>query len=292
MKTNVLKVGIVGLDGHAPAFTRLVNGTAQVIKGLKVEAAMSYPSVMIPKKQLAENTETVRKLGVAIVTDPKELAARVDGILILHDDGSKHLELVRIFADKGKPLEANTAKAHVILNLCRKHKAKVFSASSLRFSSEIQKILANKTGGFINSALTYSPYKTKTATMPGWIYYAIHAVEPLYALMGQGCREVRVVNCHDGPMAVGTWKDGRTGMARGIKRGYHGYGFTVWKEQTVETATVDSGRLYPELLKKIRTFFETGKSPVLPEESAEVIAFMEAANKSMANNGRPVMMKC
>ena len=289
---NMLKLGIVGLDGHGPVFTREVNGAAQAVKGARVVAAMPFPSEMITKKQLAVNVETVRKLGVAIVASPEELAARADGILILHDDGSKHLELARMFADKGKPLfidkpfEANAAKARAILDLCRKNKVKTFSASSLRFSLEMQKVLADRKGGRIRSAMTYSPFLLRP-TMPGWIYYAIHSVEPLYALLGPDCREVRCIAHDHGPVAIGTWKDGRLGMARGIRKGFgaHAYGFTVWKEDMTETATIDSGKIYPELLKQIKRFFQTGKPAVVPEESVEVIAFMEAANKSMADGG-------
>ncbi|MDO9542214.1 MAG: Gfo/Idh/MocA family oxidoreductase [Kiritimatiellia bacterium] len=296
MKKDVLKLGIVGLDGHGPVFTQQVNGAAQAVKGLRVVAAMPFPSAMISKKQLAANVAIVRKLGVAIVTSPEELAARVVGILVLHDDGSKHLELARMFADKGKPLfidkpfEASAANARAILSLCRKHKTKVFSASSLRFSREIRKVITDKKGGHILSAMTYAPYILRP-TMPGWIYYAIHAVEPLYALLGPGCREVRCVNHAHGPVAVGTWQDGRLGVARAVKKGAHAYGFTVWKEKVTETAMVDSGRIYPELLKQIEVFFKTGKPPVPPEESVEVIAFMEAANKSMAAGGRVIKFK-
>ncbi len=296
MNKKVLKVGIVGLDGHGPVFTQQVNGAAQAVQGLRVEAAWPYPSAMISGKQLAKNVETVRKLGVAIVTNPEELAAGVDGILILHDDGSKHLELARMFADKGKPLfvdkplEASVAKARALLNLCRKHGGKVFSASSLRFTPEMQKVLADKKGGRILSAMTYSPFSLRP-TMPGWIYYAIHAVEPLYALLGSGCRDVRCVDHEHGPVAIGTWKDGRLGIARGIRKGVHGYGFTVWKEKKTQTATIDVEKIYQELLKQIKKFFETGKPPVPSEESIEVIAFMEAANKSMTKGGRPVMVQ-
>jgi len=296
MNKGVLKLGIAGLDGHGPVFTQQVNGTPPAVRGLRVVAAMPVPSVMISKKQLAANVETVRKLGVAIVTSPEELAAKADGILVLHDDGAKHLELARMFADKGRPLfidkpfEASAAKARAILNLCRKHKAKVFSASSLRFSLEIRKVITDKKGGRILSAMTYAPYMLRP-TMPGWIYYAIHAVEPLYALLGPGCREVRCVNYEHGPVAVGTWQDGRLGIARAVKKGAHAYGFTVWKEKVTETATVDIGKIYPELLKQIKAFFQTGKTPAPPEESVEVIAFMEAANKSMAQGGRTIKLK-
>lgn len=297
MKKNMLKLGIVGLDGHGPVFTRQVNGAAKAVKGARVVAAMPFPSVMISKEKLAVNVEAVRKLGVAIVTTAEELASRADGILILQDDGSKHLELARMFADKGKPLfidkpfEASAVKARAILELCRKHGVETFSASSLRFSREMRATLADRKGGRILSAMTYAPYKLRP-TMPGWIYYAIHAVEPLYALLGPGCREVRCADHAHGPVAIGTWEDGRLGIARAVRQGAHAYGFTVWKEKTTETATVDSGKIYPELLNEITRFFATGRAVVAPKESVEVIAFMEAANKSMANNGRPVMVKC
>jgi len=297
MKEKALTVAIVGLDGHGPVFTQQVN-EARAVKGMKVAAAMPYPSAMVSRKQLAANVEAVRKLGVAIVNTPEELAVRADGILILHDDGSKHLELVRMFADKGKPLfvdkpfEANAGKARAILDLCRKYEVKIFSASSLRFTLEMQQVLADGNGEDILSAMTYSPFLLRPS-MPGWIYYAIHAVEPLYALLGPGCREVRCVNHKQGPVAIGIWRDGRLGVARGICRGVgvHGYGFTVWKEKKIETAVIDVEKIYQELLKRIKKFFETGQTPVPPEESVEVIAFMEAANKSMANNGRPVRVQ-
>ncbi|MDD5482369.1 MAG: Gfo/Idh/MocA family oxidoreductase [Kiritimatiellae bacterium] len=295
MKKNTIRVGIAGLDGHGPVFTRQVN-EARAVKGMKVVVAMPFPSVMVSKKQLAANVETVRRLGVAVVDDPDDLAQGVDGILILHDDGSKHLELARMFADKGKPLfidkplEAGVVRARALVDMCRRRGVKIFSASSLRFTPEMQKTLSGRENGRILSAMTYAPFILRP-TMPGWIYYAIHAVEPLYALMGPGCREVRCLDHGHGPVAIGTWKDGRLGMARGVKKGAHEYGFTVWKEKRAESAVIDVARIYNELLKQIRRFFETSRPIVPPEESLEVIAFMEAANKSMAAGGRPVRVK-
>ncbi|MDD2707278.1 MAG: Gfo/Idh/MocA family oxidoreductase [Verrucomicrobiae bacterium] len=297
MKKKILKLGVVGLDGHGPVFTQVVNGRMPAIEGLRVTAAMPIPSVMIPRKQLAAHVETVRKLGVAIMDDPAELAAAVDGILILHDDGSKHLELARMFAGKGKPLfvdkpfEVSAGKAKALMDLCRRHECPVFSASSLRFCLEIRKALENRKGGRVLSAMTHAPYILRP-TMPGWIYYAIHAVEPLYAALGTGCREVRCVEHAHGPVAIGTWKDGRLGVARAVRKGFHGFGFTVWREKCTETSMVDPGKIYPELLKRIKNFIETGKSPVPAAESVEVIAFMEAANKSMAKGGAPVKVAC
>ena len=35
-------------------------------------------------------------------------------------------------------------------------------------------------------------------------------------------------------------------------------------------------------------FFQTGVAPVKPEETLEILAFMEAADQSKANGGAPV----
>lgn len=295
MRTTELKLGLVGLDGHGPVFADIVNSSGQDY-GMRVVAAMPIDSVMISKEQLHANIAKTKNLGIQMLESPEDLAKRVDGILILHNDGSKHYDLVKLFCDKGrplfvdKPLEANVERASQLVELCRKVQCPVFSASSLRFSLEIQKVLGDTTSGSIISALTYGHYSSKP-TMPGWIYYAIHAVEPLYALMGKGCQKVQCLQDVSGPVAIGTWKDGRMGIARATTNSYYGYGFIVWREESTEVAAVDSGCIYPELLKKVKQFFETGLTPVPLDESVEVIAFMEAANASMAKGGAEVQVK-
>jgi len=293
MSTDVVRFGIVGLDGHGPAFADKVNGPDSQIEGARVTAAMSVPSVMISQEALQRNVESTRALGVRIVEEPEELASEADGILILHDDGSKHLELARRCASLGKPIfvdkpfETSARKAREIVELSRSGNCPVFTASSLTFSHEIRRTIDNEAGGRILSAMTYSPYSEKP-TMPGWIYYGVHAVEPLYALMGPGCAEVRCVSGNAGPVATGAWKDGRLGIAKAISEGARGYGFVAWRENATELATVDSGKIYAQLLERIKTFVETGIAPTDPDESVEVIAFMEAANESMARGGEAV----
>ena len=43
--------------------------------------------------------------------------------------------------------------------------------------------------------------------------------------------------------------------------------------------------IYRELLKKIVEMFKTGKSPLDIGETIEIVAFIEAANRSGANHG-------
>jgi len=293
MNTLEVKLGIVGLDGHGPVFSREINGPEPKVEGARVVKAMPVPSTMVTEEKLAEKVAKTKALGIEIVSSPDTFANNVDGILILHDDGAKHLELAEMVIHLGKPifvdkpLEANTSSAKKLVELCTSQGCPLFTASSLRFSIEMQSVLADLAGGRIFSAMTYSPYSPKP-TMPGWIYYGIHMVEPLYALMGPGCQEVCCTANDFGPVAIGKWKDGRIGIAKGICKGEHGYGFTVWREKSTESKAVNAGLIYPELLKNIIKFIKTGSAPVDVRESLEVIAFMEAANESMDRGGAPV----
>jgi len=294
MRDKVIRLGVVGLDGHGPVFSKEVNSSGKDL-GAKVVAAMPVASAMVTEKVLANNIEETRALGVEIVDEPQKLAGTVDGVLILHDDGSKHLELFKRFVNFGKPifvdkpLEATTAKASELAEIGRANNCPVFTGSALRFCPEVKEILGRGKAGSIISAMTYSPYLLHPA-MPGWIYYAIHAVEPLYALMGPGCREVRCVLGDCGPVVIGTWQDGRTGIARAINQGPHAYGLTVWSKKNVHTKAINTDTIYAGLLKSIVEFVETRSSPVSMDESVEVIGFLEAANKSMAQGGKTAVV--
>ena len=94
-----------------------------------------------------------------------------------------------------------------------------------------------------------------------------------------------------GPCAVGTWEDGRLGVVRAMACGTWGYGFTAWCENKVVQAAVDASKIYGELLKQVFAFFQTGMSPVDPDHTVEIIAFMEAANASAEAGGQPVAVQ-
>ena len=293
MNVTTIRFGIVGLEGHGPVFAGHVNGEGADVEDARVTAAVTVPSALFPPDVLAAGEQKARDLGIEIVDAPEALADKVDAILVLHDNGSRHLEDVRRLAPLGKPLfidkplEASAAKAAELVRVCAENGCPVFSASSLRFSVEIQEALAGDGDGPIASAVTWSPFGQRPE-VPGWFYYGVHAVEPLYTLMGTGCREVRCVRNDEGAVAVGLWNDGRLGVARAINTQDHGFGFTVWRERSTRTAVIDTSKIYPELLKRVRSFAATGVSPVDPAESVEGMAFLQAANESMATGGEPV----
>ena len=48
---------------------------------------------------------------------------------------------------------------------------------------------------------------------------------------------------------------------------------------------------YGPLVREIVKFFQTGNPPVAPEETLEIIAFMDAAQRSKSAGGQPMRLR-
>jgi hypothetical protein len=72
----------------------------------------------------------------------------------------------------------------------------------------------------------------------------------------------------------------------GLRTGATPHKVTVFGTKTV--AEQKGSGDYAPLVREIVRFFETGVAPVSPEETIELFAFMEAADESKRQQGRPV----
>ena len=76
---------------------------------------------------------------------------------------------------------------------------------------------------------------------------------------------------------------------RGARQGREDYGITLFGQKAVlRSESREEG--YRPLLVAIVKFFQTRVSPVKPEETLEMFAFMEAADISKARGGAPVLL--
>src|SRR4030095_4663569 len=103
-------------------------------------------------------------------------------------------------------------------------------------------------------------------------FYGIHGIEPLYALMGIGCETVTRIQTKDTDLVSGTWKDGRVGTYRGIRKNRADFGAIAFGSKAIVQSGKEGG--YDELCREIGKFFRTKVSPVRPEETIEIFAFM------------------
>ena len=293
-----LRLGLIGLDtSHVIAFTKVLNDPANPdhVPGARIVAAFKggSPDIESSRTRIDGFTAELRdKWKVEIVEDITTLCQKVDAVLLESVDGRPHLDQVKpvltarkpVFIDK--PLAASYKDAREIARLSKEARVPWFSSSSLRFWEETLRLKSTADAGSILGANVYGPAPSEPHH-PDLVWYGIHAVEMLYALMGPGCESVTRVYTEGTDVVVGKWKDGRLGVVRGIRKGEGDYGITLFGAK----ANLNSSPKpfsYRPLLVEIIKFFQTGVSPVNPEETLEMFAFMEAADISKQRGGTPV----
>ena len=292
------RIGIIGLDtSHSTAFTEALNAATPdaAYGGYKIVAAYPYGSKTIKSsfERIPAYTEQVKKLGVEIVNSLAELLGKADVIMLETNDGRPHLQQAlevmkagkALFIDK--PVAGTLADVMAVYEAASHYKTPVFSASSLRYATNVQQTAGGKAAGKILGADTYSPSPLES-THPDFFWYGIHGIEILLTVMGTGCTQVSRVHTADTDVVTGVWKDGRLGTFRGNRNGPNEYGGTAFGEKAVVHLGPYSG--YEPLLKEIIQFFDTGISPVSPGETLEIYAFMEAADESKRKNGVAVSL--
>ncbi|MDB5322328.1 MAG: hypothetical protein JWN40_3959 [Phycisphaerales bacterium] len=297
----VIRIGIIGLDtSHVPAFTKIFNDPKATgdLAGFKVVVGFPGGSQDIPssRDRVAKFTSDMKAMGVEIVDSIPELLKKCDVVLLESVDGRPHLEQARpvieakkrLFIDK--PLAGSLVDAIAIAELAKKNDVPWFSSSSLRFGPGVVALKDNPKVGEIIGCDAWSPSPLE-AHHPDLFWYGIHGVEMLYTLMGPGCETVTRVQTgggetEGGELVTGVWKSGRIGTFRGLRDGKHDYGAVVFGKKGIATQLGFEG--YKALDEQVARFFKTGKPPVTAEETIELMAFMEAADESKRQGGKPV----
>jgi hypothetical protein len=293
----MIRLGVLDFDtSHVSAFTTRLNqiGTDrdQFVEGARVVVGCPGESVLSPER-VAGFTDEMRKFGVPLVNRPEDMIGRVDGMLIESVDGTVHLARARPFLERGipcfidKPFACSAADARAIIDLAARHKTFVFSSSSLRYAPEVVEYAAAPAKGRLQGCAVHCPatLSPMPARNAGLYHYGIHGAEILYTLMGPGCRRVTCVHDAGVDVVTGQWADGRVATLRGIRTGKADYGFVGFAERSVQSVVVGTRFIYRELLKKIVETFDKKTPAVDPAVTLEIMAFIEAANRSGANHG-------
>jgi hypothetical protein len=298
-KAAQIRVGIIGLDAHAVPWTKTINDpqAPPPISDMRVVAAYPAfsPDVEFSAKNIQKNIETMRGLGVEIVDSMAALMPKVDAVMVLSIDGRPHLEQARavIAAHKtlyvDKPVADSLVNAIRIYELAKKNGVPCFSSSSLRYSADFINIQKDKKIGKILGCDAYGNNVSILPHHPDLFYYGIHGCETLFTIMGPGCKTVSRVTSPTADLAAGVWHDGRLGTFRGILQGQRGFGAMVYGERGVGPAGKFEG--YTPLIVEIAKYFKTGKPPIPEAVTLEIYAFMEGADESKRQGGRPVELE-
>lgn len=292
------RLGIVGTDtSHVPAFTRVFNdpSSPDYIPGFRVVAAYKggSPDLKDSYTRVDKFAEEIRtKWNVEIVPDIATLCQKVDGVLLESVDGRTHLKQAReviaarkpLFIDK--PFASTLEDAREIARLAKEAGVPWFSTSSLRYGETAVSMKFPDTTG----VMTWGPGPLEEHHYLDLSWYAIHAIEMLYALLGPGCEEVTRISTAGADLIVGRWKGGKIGSVRAL-RPSGGYGALVFRPKDVVQSDPKAKAGYVPMLKEIAKFFQTGVPPVPNEETLELFAFMDAAQRSKAAAGQPMRLR-
>jgi predicted dehydrogenase len=294
---KALRAGLIGLDtSHVVAFTKLLNAEnpKPELAGVRVVAAFPGGSPDIPssRDRVKGYTEELRdKYGIAIVDSIDELIARVDVVLLESVDGRPHLEQVRpVFAAKkpvfiDKPVAGTLADALAIFELARESHTPCFSSSSLRFGPGVSARAQKDKIGEVVGCDVYGPCALEEHH-PDLFWYGVHGVETLFTILGTDCESVSRTQTDSSELVTGVWSGGRVGTFRGMRKGPYKYGGTVFGTKGI--APIGDYGGYEPLVVEIVKFFKTGKPPVSADETIAIFAFMEAADQSKRQGGKPV----
>ena len=293
-----LRLGIVGTDtSHVIGFAAVFNDPAspERVEGARIVAAYKGGSPEFPpsRDRIDGFTRTLHdKYGIEIVDTIAELCSRVDGVLLESVDGRVHLKEVREIVASGKPvfvdkpLAASLEDVREIARITKDAGVPWFSTSTLRYG-----VAALKTPD-LNGVDVWGPGPLGDGHPLDLSWYAIHEAEMLYTLLGTGCEEVTRVTSPDGDVVVGRWKGGRIGSMRAL-RPYSDYGavtFVAKAKGQSSTVTVPKISQAP-LARDIVKFVQTRVPPVPNDETLELFAFLDAAQRSKDGGGQPMKLR-
>ncbi|MFH2068519.1 MAG: Gfo/Idh/MocA family oxidoreductase [Candidatus Omnitrophota bacterium] len=291
-----LKAGIIGLDSsHTIEFTRRLQAPGcpsdQKVEGMKVVSCLRFPSPFQAEPDQDKRQNQMEEWGVKVTGVPEDVLSGVDVIMLEINDPSLHLDYCKKIMDAGKPIfldkppADNLRNAQDIFRLARENKVKIFSASSLRFAPQVIKLSREipqpKIGGALGP-LGLAPAGSSI------IWYGIHTVEMVQAVMGLGAKKVFGRRDPMGVSGIIEYGDGRRATVQ-LNEGVWHYAVMGLNDKAVKFLQIDVSRLYTDLLKKIVEFFQGADPPVSLEESVEVQAILEALENSV-NTGKEQLL--
>ena len=267
---------------------RLFTGTF-VRSGRKLERA-KVVKIWDPDKAAAR--ALAEACGIESVTDsPDQCSDGVDAVLIVDDGSGEQWRYAEHPLRKGvptfcdKPLAMTAREAASVARLVRETRTRFMSASSLRFVPDIIR-LREELPQIGNVHLATAVCGNEL------VYYGIHALSMIYAVLGRGAVSAINVGQPGGNIARIRFENKRDAVLIVAEkdRMRAGYQINLYGDKGWRSVTPDLTDLYAYLLEAFLDLVITGTENVPVEEEVEVIAALEAAKRSL-ELGREVTLR-
>lgn len=282
-------LALIGLDtSHTVEFTKLMQHPEhKVVDGLRAVKAFRFPSAFQTEEGQDKRQAALIEMGVDMAATIEDAVDGVDAILLEINDPALHLSYFEQVVGLGKPVFidkplANTmTEGRRIKELAEAAGTPVWSSSSLRFIpmlADARQTITTPAIGQTFGALG------KAATGSDLVWYGVHAVEMLVAALGVGACGVRAIEDKLGITLVVAYHDNRRGLVECL-RGLSKYGGRLQSKDGVCFFDSGVGSPYVSLMSALRTFVFERTIPVPLSESLEVLAILEAGEKSLMTGG-------
>ena len=282
-----IRVGVVGLDtSHSVEFIRRMQApdcpADQKVAGLRGVACMRFETPFQNKEGLDARQKTLEGWGVKVTTDFEAAIADCDAVMIEINDPAYHLEYFKKCAALGKsiyldkPLADNIKNGREIAAIAASKGVKVMSSSSLRYVTALVDACAAVPAPTHSS--TFGPLG-KAPAGSSIVWYGVHAFEMLERAMGRGASTMTTVKTSSGVVCVVEYAENRRGVVE-LTEGNWAYGGTLRGKEKSMAFVVDMSRAYTLQLIEMEKFFRTGKPPLMFEDTVEVMAMLDAAQRS------------
>lgn len=194
-------LGMISGNGHPFSWSAIINGYDPAVMARvcpypvisEYLNAQPFAEVGIPDARVThvwtDDPTDAPKIAAAafiphVVSRPEDVIGEVDAVIISTDDGTDHVRRARPFVEAGlpvfvdKPL-ATTSDELACFMQWQRDGARILSSSGMRYAPELSEIEER-------DWLWISGVVCKT-----WERYGIHALEPVYKVLGPGFTEVR-----------------------------------------------------------------------------------------------------
>lgn len=306
-----MKIGLIGLDSsHVLAWL----GAAVAGEGAGADAdagersvewtgawGEASPDMALSRDRIEGITREVRERGVLpILGSVAEVVATAEAVIVCGVDARRRAEVVaevlrarrdgglRVFVDK--PLALSGAVGAEIVQRVRARGGQVMSCSCFR---PVGLAVAATVGARLESGGEGAVLHVRAPLLlePAhgrYFWYGIHAVELLYACFGPGCVAVAVERGLSGEVATARWGDGRAARIEWVHDGAAEFSLGI-EDAAGRRSEIDLrwdyARAQADLWREMVRFFGSGIPLVPAEETAEILRFLEAAERSWATGG-------
>jgi predicted dehydrogenase len=286
--SKIIKVALIGLDtSHTIEFARRMAApdcpADQKVGGLRPVSCLRFPTPFQGEDGLNERQRELEGWGIKVTTRFDEAVEGSDALMLEINDPARHLEYFTACADLGKmifldkPLADNIANGRRIFELAKAKNVKVFSMSALRLPPPLVSACAQIPRPQFTHAFGAFGRAPAGSSI---VWYGVHTFEMLERAMGRGAQCVFARGDGAGVTALVQYPENRGGVVE-LRDGAQVYGGCLRYREMAIPFISDMSRTYTDLLKQVVKFFQTGKAPVEPEDTLEVMAMLDAAQRSL-----------